>query len=306
MSSIPDSGSRERNLNLPDDVDSKPSHWGLMIRDEGSDMLHDLTEWEGFIVRATDGLLGTVSGFYFDDKHWVIRYLLVETEQPFRRGRRVAISPAAVKRGPWDRDALHVDLRLQQVMHSPSIEIDQCVSHSREVEFHDYYGYPYYWTREDLRGPHMDANSSPATTPDHARRMNAPRGEVATDPGGGPGAGGNRNDRPQLRSTTDAMNLEATASDGAIGCLQSVVFDDESWSILCLIVDAANWLPGERVLVASNRIQRIDWPAHTVYLDITRHELETTPPYTRQSLSPRQRAAGWSCASGTHAIEDAF
>ena len=38
--------------------------------------IHDLT---GYTVRATDGEVGKVNEFYFDDATWTIRYMVVKT-----------------------------------------------------------------------------------------------------------------------------------------------------------------------------------------------------------------------------------
>ena len=50
-------------------------------------MLRNATQLEGFVVHATDGELGTVDQFYFDDETWAIRYLTVDN-------RRLAWRPA--------------------------------------------------------------------------------------------------------------------------------------------------------------------------------------------------------------------
>ena len=42
-------------------------------------MKRDINSLIGFKIAATDGELGTVKDFYFDDHSWTIRYLIVET-----------------------------------------------------------------------------------------------------------------------------------------------------------------------------------------------------------------------------------
>ncbi|MGO9720768.1 MAG: PRC-barrel domain-containing protein [Methylocella sp.] len=42
-------------------------------------MLTNVTFLKGLVIQATDGELGTVDQFYFDDETWAIRYLTVET-----------------------------------------------------------------------------------------------------------------------------------------------------------------------------------------------------------------------------------
>ncbi|MGD1095103.1 MAG: PRC-barrel domain-containing protein, partial [Bryobacteraceae bacterium] len=55
-------------------------------------MLTNITFLKGLVVQATDGELGTVDQFYFDDETWAIRYLTVETGG-WLGGRQVLISP---------------------------------------------------------------------------------------------------------------------------------------------------------------------------------------------------------------------
>ena len=42
-------------------------------------MLRSLKDIQGYQVNATDGDIGTVANFFFDDKDWTVRYLVVET-----------------------------------------------------------------------------------------------------------------------------------------------------------------------------------------------------------------------------------
>ena len=42
-------------------------------------MLHDMKKLENYKISATDGEIGQVKDFYFDDDKWTVRYLIVET-----------------------------------------------------------------------------------------------------------------------------------------------------------------------------------------------------------------------------------
>src|SRR5947207_1719419 len=46
---------------------------------EETKMLRSVHEWKGFTIQATDGEIGHVDQFFFDDEHWTIRYLVVDT-----------------------------------------------------------------------------------------------------------------------------------------------------------------------------------------------------------------------------------
>jgi len=67
-------------------------------------MLSNATHLKGLVIRATDGELGTVDQFYFDDETWAIRYLTVETGG-WLGGRLVLISPFSVVHTDWPSQA---------------------------------------------------------------------------------------------------------------------------------------------------------------------------------------------------------
>src|SRR5690349_6096861 len=250
-------------------------------------MLHDIKKLEGYAVGASDGELGTVKDLYFDDQHWAIRYLVVEAGG-WLSGRKVLISPGAVIRVAWDEDTIDVRLTRQQVRDSPSIDTDKPVSRQHEMEFSDYYGYPYYWEGTYLWGPLMypfpsvepPADSSPvASSPGRGDTMEAGKGNIDVKP---------EATDSHLRSGNDVIGHEAMATDGPIGGTQGFVFDDESWSIRHLVVNTANWLRGKRVLLSPHQIQHISWPEREVYLDITRQAVKASPEYTEQFVATLQ------------------
>ena len=63
-------------------------------------MLHSIQHRYGEKLRATDGEIGQVRDFYFDDKTWTIRYLVADTGG-WLTGRLVLISPHAHKGRSW-------------------------------------------------------------------------------------------------------------------------------------------------------------------------------------------------------------
>jgi len=58
-------------------------------------MLRSMKDLEGYGIRATDGTIGHVKDFCFDDHTWVVRYLVVETGS-WLSSRKVLISPIAI------------------------------------------------------------------------------------------------------------------------------------------------------------------------------------------------------------------
>ena len=64
-------------------------------------MLQHIKELYGDKLAATDGEIGHVKDFYFDDKSWAIRYAVADTGT-WLSSRLVLLSPHAF--GRWDRD----------------------------------------------------------------------------------------------------------------------------------------------------------------------------------------------------------
>ena len=107
-------------------------------------MLHSVRELKKYTIGATDGMIGDITDFYFDDEAWVIRYLEVDTGT-WLSGRRVLISPFSI--GVADRAArvFPVSISKEQIKHSPGIDTDKPVSRQHEKGYLSYYCYPHYW-----------------------------------------------------------------------------------------------------------------------------------------------------------------
>src|SRR5471030_2004536 len=104
-------------------------------------MLQNIKELYGHKLAASDGEIGHVKDFYFDDKTWVIRYVVADTGS-WLTGRQVLLSPHAFAGLKGDEKAMHVKLSIKQIESSPSIESHKPVSRSFEEEYHSYYSWP--------------------------------------------------------------------------------------------------------------------------------------------------------------------
>ena len=105
----------------------------------------------GHKLAASDGSIGHVKDFYFDDKTWAIRYVVADTGT-WLSGRQVLLSPHAFGSLFPDGRDLIVNLTREQIENSPPIEWHKPVSRQYEEEYHRYYGWPYYWEGDGLWG----------------------------------------------------------------------------------------------------------------------------------------------------------
>jgi len=68
------------------------------------------------------------------------------------------------------------------------------------------------------------------------------------------------------------------ATDGSIGSVDDVYFDDHSWTVRYLVVDTGGWLSGRKVLVAPVAIESVDRAGERVVTRLTRRQVEASPP----------------------------
>lgn len=228
-------------------------------------MLNSMSHLTGAKLTAIDGDIGKVAEFFFDDRAWTIRYLVVETGS-WLADRKVLISPYAVKQ-PIGRDKhIHTVLTQQQVKKSPDVDTHQPVSRQHERDYLDYYDYPEYWGGSALWG--MEAMPYPP--------MMRPAAEIAAAR-----ALRTRDFKAadvHLRSSAHVIGYDIQATDESIGHVQDFIFDDQNWAIRYLVVDTRNWLPGGRkVLIGMHWADRIDWATQKVHVRLTREQVMSSP-----------------------------
>ena len=101
----------------------------------------------GYQIEATDGELGHVKGFVFDDESWAIRYLEVATRD-WWPGKKVLISPAWIERVSWTHVAVYVGLTRAAIQGCPEYVESAPITREYEHRIHLHYGRPPYWLNE--------------------------------------------------------------------------------------------------------------------------------------------------------------
>src|SRR5580698_6685819 len=114
-------------------------------------MFQSLKQLYGKKLGASDGDLGQVKDFYFDDHTWAVRYVVADTGK-WLPGRQVLLSPHAFGDCQPVGKTMLVNLTRKQIEDGPSIESHKPVSRQYEEEYHRYYGWPYYWEGDGLWG----------------------------------------------------------------------------------------------------------------------------------------------------------
>jgi PRC-barrel domain len=253
-------------------------------------MLRSMNDLEDYAIRATDGIIGHVKDFYFDDEAWVIRYLVVDTGS-WLSSRKVLISPIALGHPDWAKKILPVSITKEQVKNSPEIDTEKPVSRQHETRYLGYYGYPSYWGGAGIwgggayPGMMMTGFGGFSSTP-HAARPEAQEAYARAD------AARHQDDDLHLRSCKAVMDYHIEATDGDIGHVQGLLVDEETWAIRYMVVDTSNWWLGHKVLIAPQWIKNVSWPEATVSVDLTRQAVKDAPPYDPAVQLDRRQETG--------------
>ncbi len=228
-------------------------------------MLRNIKGLIGHGIRATDGELGKVEEFIFDDETWGIRYLVANTGT-WLSGRKVLIATAALKKAPdWRLRTLPVELTREQVRSSPDIDTARTVTRLHELELHKHYAWPPYWGENLYAGTLSGGVIFPQV---REKREEAEKPEPAGPP-----------EESRLQSTRAVTGYSLHAADGLIGHVEDFIVDDEKWAIRYLVAGTGTWLPGRKVLVSPHWIERVDWETSEVFVDLTRLAIEASPEY---------------------------
>jgi hypothetical protein len=228
-------------------------------------MLQSIKQWYGDKLSASDGAIGHVKDFYFDDQNWAIRYLVADTGS-WLPGRRVLISPHSVGRLEQAGNVVRVNLTCKQVENSPSIESHKPVSRQYEEEYYRYFGWPYYWQGDALWG----ISGFPIL---ELPPQSAPPGETV------PRVRHREPDDAHLLNTKEVNGYRLQASDGVIGHICDFLMDTQSWAIRELVIKTGNRFSGHEVQIPVSCVNRISFKESAIFVNLTGAVVEKSPAH---------------------------
>jgi len=229
-------------------------------------MLINVKTITGYTLDSLDGEIGKVNEFYFDDRHWTIRYLVADTGN-WLTGRLVLISPYALVEAAREEQHVEVNLTKIQIENSPSLDSDKPVSRQFEEAYYGYYRWPAYWDGPYVWGVY------PNFVRDSEQWRERAQGEKKWD--------------SHLRNTGEVTGYHIQGADGEIGHVSDFVIDDATWTIRYLVIDTRNWWPGTKVLVSTSWVDGVSWSESKVFVNLTLEAIRQSPEYTEEALLTR-------------------
>ena len=235
-------------------------------------MERNIKSLAGYNLKASNGEIGDVKEFYFDDEIWKIRYLVIKTGG-WLSGREVLIVPHAIKNIDWLNRFFNVALTKKQIENSPDIDTHKPVYRQQEIELYDHYAWEGYWLSGYYPMGYLGV-SVPFPSIDQKDQL----------PPSGDEKGGK--DDLHLRSTENVTGYHVHAKDGDIGHINDFVFDDQTWQLLSLVIDTHNWFGGKKVIIAIEHILKVDWENSKVYIDITISAVKKSKQFEEAKFNP--------------------
>jgi hypothetical protein len=217
-------------------------------------MLQNIKKLCGNKLAALDGDIGHVQDFYFDDKAWMIRYLVADTGS-WLPGRLVLLSPHAFGRLDHYENTLYLKLLKKQIQNSPLIESQKPVSRQYENQYCRYYGWPAYWDG----GTTWGSSGYPVIVP--------PPQEIPAR---------HRRADLHLQSIQAINGYDIQTIDGAIGHVSGLMVDDKSWAIRELVVETGHWYSGKEILISPRKIDGLRYPESKVLVNLTKADIQRT------------------------------
>jgi hypothetical protein len=197
---------------------------------------------EGAVVEASDGKLGKLVDFLFDDRDWSIKNLVLDAGT-WLNSRRVTLPPDLIQRKDWaDHRLMITGLTREQVVKSPNVETHVPVGDLSKLEEATIIDWGLYWIK----------------ILDHPWQVS---------------------DDPHIRNTEEMIKYHLRETDGRMGHIADFLIDDEVWQIKFIEADTRNWWPGKHVLIAPERIDSIDGENRIVHVNLSREALEHSPVY---------------------------
>ena len=86
-----------------------------------------------------------------------------------------------------------------------------------------------------------------------------------------------------LRSANEVRGYHIQGSDDAIGHVEDLIVDDETWAVRYLVVDTSNWWFGKKVLIAPAWASSVSWYERKVHVAMTRQAIKDSPEWNASS-----------------------
>jgi hypothetical protein len=225
-------------------------------------MLCSVNELMNYQMMASDGEIGRSKDFLFDERNWVVRYMVADAHKWLPR-LTVLVSPIALDLLDCENRRLPVKMTRNEIEDGPPLEQDATVSREYEIRLFKHYGWLPYWAGNDVWGTVRYPNLLYGKKQEEfAEEAQEPKSE-------------------QLRSVNEVKGLHIQASNGKVGHVEDFILDEPVWILRYMVVDTLNFLPGreKEVLLKLEHVNSVDWADRKMRVNLNTEAIRNSPEY---------------------------
>ncbi|HEY8226374.1 MAG TPA: PRC-barrel domain-containing protein [Pyrinomonadaceae bacterium] len=229
-------------------------HFGVVEK-----MLRQIRELGTYRLHATDGDIGHLEQFYFDDRDWKIQYFVVDIGT-WLHGKKVLMSPSAIIGVDAPTKTINAAFTKQQVQESDDVGTHKPEGLEQPHDYSLYLGWPYLGLNalNDSDYGLAPGRAHDPETSEHSFRQ-------AYD--------------EHLRSSKVVSRYHVMAVDGEIGQIHDGIVDDQTWTIQYVVSTVRNWWSAKKVLLPTEWILWVSAAESNVYVSLTRNNIATAPAF---------------------------
>ena len=225
-------------------------------------MLRPIRALGTYRLHATDGDIGHLEQFYFDDRDWQIKYFVLDIGT-WLHGKKVLMSPSAIIGVEATTKTINAAFNKQQVQESDDIGKHKPEGLEQPRDYSLYLGWPYYLGSNAL-------NSYPVPVPGGVPVPEKGKtSELSFQPAYD----------EHLRSSKMVSRYHVMAVDGEIGQIEDGIVDDQTWTIKYLVSTMRHWWSARKVLLPTKWILWVSAAESNVYVSLKRHGIATAPAF---------------------------
>jgi hypothetical protein len=226
-------------------------------------MLRQIRELGTYRLHATDGDIGHLEQFYFDDLDWKIRYFVVDIGT-WLHGKRVLMSPSAIIGVDAPTKTINAAFTKLQVLESDDVGTHKPEGLEQPHDYSLYLGWPYYLRLNALNDSDKGPVPGRAHDPEKGKTSEHSFRQVYDE---------------HLRSSKVVSRYHVMAVDGEIGQIEDGIVDDQTWTIQYLVSTVRNWWSSKKVLLPTEWIFCVNAAESNVYVSLTQNSIATAPAF---------------------------
>jgi hypothetical protein len=225
-------------------------------------MLRQIRELGTYRLHATDGDIGHLEQFYFDDRDWKITYFVVDIGT-WLHGKKVLMSPSAITGVDAPTKTIKAAFTKQQVLESEDVGMHKPEGLEQPHDYSLYLGWPYYLGLNALN----DSDREPlgrAHDPEKGKTLGRSFRQAYDE---------------HLRSSKQVSRYHVMAVDGGIGQIEDGIVDDQTWTIQYVVSTVRNWWSRKKVLLPTEWILWVSAAESNLYVRLSRKSIATAPAF---------------------------